>query len=45
MMEQAEVSILLQQIHAVEHKMKIYTSDTPQCIKLAMISAYKLDKL
>jgi len=31
--------------NAVEQKNKDYTSDTPQCIKFAMISVYKLDKV
>ena len=32
-------------MHAVERKNKDCTSDAPQCIKLAMISVYKLDKI
>ena len=31
--------------NAVERKNKDCTSETPQCIKLAMISVYKLDKV
>ena len=31
--------------NAVERKNKDCTSDTPQCIKLAMISLYKVDKV
>ena len=37
-------SVQLATTNAVERKNKDCTSDTPQCIKLAMISVYKVDK-
>ena len=44
-MEQEVWSKCLATTNAVEQKNKDCTSDTPQCIKFAMISVYKLDKI
>ena len=45
MMEQDVWSKCPATTNAVERKNKDCTSDTPQCIKLAMISVYKVDKV
>ena len=45
MMEQDVWSKCPATTNAVECKNKDCTSDTPQCIKLAMISVYKVDKV
>ena len=45
MMEQDAWSKCPATTNAVERKNKDCTSDTPQCIKLAMISVYKVDKV